>query len=104
MPLRPLRGRQAALRPLVPVVADVEATGPNLAATSEGPQGVMDIYEIARLHRDRACDEKARRFGEWEPEDQPESGPPPGDVAAWWYLQGKAEAYAAIMSEMESQG
>lgn len=62
----------------------------------------MDLYEIARMLRDRAWTESQRRFGEWEPEDIPDSGPPAGDVAAWWYLHGRAEAFAAIMSEIES--
>jgi hypothetical protein len=60
------------------------------------------LYEIVRMHRDRMWDEQNRRFGEWEPADAQKDAAPHGDPHRWWYLQGKAEAYAAIMSELES--
>lgn len=60
------------------------------------------LYEIARLHRDRAWADKHRRFGEWQPDDADADHAPLADPARWWYLQGRAEAFAAIMSEIES--
>lgn len=58
------------------------------------------LWAIARIHRDRAwatqeelgtiCDDLGGIVG------------PVSDVERYWYLQGKAEAYASIMSEIES--
>lgn len=61
----------------------------------------QSLYDIARLHRDRAWSDRQRRFGDWQPDDADDDHAPHGDPARWWYLQGKAEAYAAIMSEIE---
>ena len=60
------------------------------------------LYEITQMHRDRMWDEQERRFGDWEPTGCQDDAAPHGDVARWWYLQGKAEAFAAIMSEIEN--
>ena len=60
------------------------------------------LYEITKLHRDRIWGEQTRRFGDWEPAGCQDDAAPHGDAERWWYLQGKAEAYAAIMSELES--
>jgi hypothetical protein len=58
------------------------------------------LWHIARLHRDRTWETMRHKFDTWEPtNDVPE-----GDVEQFWYLQGKVEAYAAIMSECESVG
>jgi hypothetical protein len=58
------------------------------------------IYEIAAEMRNRAWDMQTVEFRDWEPaEDAAPRGAP-----LYWYLQGKAEAYAAIMSEIEYSG
>lgn len=62
------------------------------------------LYDTARELRDRVWAEQVRRFGEWEPADVNEDYAPLGDSQRWWYLQGKCEAYAAIMSELEQAG
>jgi hypothetical protein len=58
------------------------------------------FWAIARIHRDRA----------WATQEElgticdllGDTDGPISDVERYWYLQGKAEAYASIMSEMES--
>jgi hypothetical protein len=60
------------------------------------------LYDIARMCRDRAWDDQAHinpSFPGWEPRDLEA---PTGDVERWWFHQGKAEAFAAVMSEIES--
>jgi hypothetical protein len=60
--------------------------------------GVMtdqDLHRIAVEMRNRVQAEQSVRFGDWKPAENA----PDGDVALYWYLQGKAEAYAAIVSE-----
>jgi hypothetical protein len=59
------------------------------------------LWAIARIHRDRAWDMQRSIVpgdADWEPENEE----PRADVELFWYLQGKAEAYASIMSELES--
>ena len=64
---------------------------------------VRTLYDIVRLHRDRAWDRQVSIVPgdpDWEPEGADDG--PIGDVARFWYETGKAEAFAAIMSEIEN--
>ncbi len=59
-----------------------------------------NLYEIVRTYRDRAWSSQIDYpFFGWNPtsDEGPES-----ESEQWWYLQGKAEAYALVMSEIES--
>ncbi len=64
------------------------------------------FWAIARIHRDRAWDaQRAIAYSDpdWSPEMAGDHDDVPlTDGEMWWYLQGKAEAYASIMSEIES--
>jgi hypothetical protein len=57
-----------------------------------------NLYEIVRTYRDRAWNTQLEPLFGWNPtsDEGPES-----ESEQWWYLQGKAEAYASIMSELE---
>jgi hypothetical protein len=60
------------------------------------------LYDITRTHRDRARTAQTHivpGHHDWQPADA-DNGPT-SDPNRWWYLQGKAEAFAAIMSEIE---
>lgn len=63
-------------------------------------ENLPSLYEIARLHRDRVWnlqhDINPRHPG-WKPDDHS----PQSDAEWFWYLQGKAEAFATIMREIE---
>ncbi len=59
----------------------------------------QNLYESSRPYREHAWKAQHHVGGlGWEPE----ADVPQGDDENWWYLQGKAEAYASIMSEIES--
>jgi hypothetical protein len=53
------------------------------------------IWNVARIHRDRAWDEL-------EGLAEPAHDDPKGDSERYWFHHGRAVAYAAIMSECES--
>jgi hypothetical protein len=58
------------------------------------------MYEIAAEMRSRAWSRQSDMLNGWEPDGTI----PQGDPEWYWYLQGKAEAYAAVMSELETSG
>lgn len=54
-----------------------------------------NLYEITRTYRDHAWNAQGYIAGTGYDDD------PQSDAERWWYLQGKAEAFAAVMSELE---
>jgi hypothetical protein len=58
------------------------------------------FWAIARIHRDRAWDTQIELGTICDLLADAEA--PLSDVERWWYLQGQVEAFAAIMTEMES--
>lgn len=61
------------------------------------------LYKIVVNHRNRAWDRQVSvvpGHPDWEPENADEG--PVGDVARFWYETGQAQAYANVMTEIET--